>query len=186
MSGLTDFFSVGTILALLSIFIGITIFLMQERADSKINGIIKTQFRRQELEKKYFGTRLVTNLQLVRKGYLKLQQYLEDYLKDHSQANKNKVKNFSAFEITNLDGYLVPSLRADLSRLIQFIDDIELVDRLSSAFDDFSSHFKDCSVESAFGESDSYLMEKLASAQEQTRLIDSLLSKLAEEIPNAV
>ena len=77
---------------------------------------------------------------------------------------------------------LVPSLRVDLGHLIEFLDDIELVDRLSSAFDDFSSHFKDCSVDSAFEPSDSFLREKIASAQEQSKLIDSLLSKVAAEM----
>ena len=183
MSDLLSFVSVDTALALLSISIGVIIFLMQERADAKINRIIRTQFRRQELEKKYFGTRLISNLQLVKKNYLKLQQYLEDYLKDHSQANKNKVKNFCIFQSNHLDGYLVPALRVDLGQLIGIIDDIALVDRLSSGFDDLSSLFKDCSVDSAFEESDSSLMEKIAAAQEQSNRIDSLLSKLAVEIP---
>jgi hypothetical protein len=183
MVGLPDFLSVDTFLALLSILIGVTIFLMQRRADSKINDIISTQFRRQELEKKYFGTRLMSNLRLVRKSSLKLQQYLGEYLNDHSQANKGKVKNFCAFQITNLDDYLVPSLRSDLGRLIEFIDDIELVDRLTSGFDGFSSVFKDCSVDSAFEDSDLYLREKITSTQEQSDLIDSFLSKLDREIP---
>src|SRR5713101_4220446 len=98
MVDLTSFASVDSILALLSIAIGIMIFLMQQRADAKINGIIRTQFRRQELEKKYFGKRLTSNLELDKKNFIKLQQYLEDYLKDHSQTSKNRVKNFSVFQ----------------------------------------------------------------------------------------
>ena len=164
---MTDF-SLDTALAVLSIAIGVTIFLMQTRADSKINKIILTQFRRQELEKKYFGTRLMSNLELVKKSYLRLQQYLGDYLKDHSEARKEKVKNFCSFQTTHLDEYLVPSLRSDLGHLIEFIDDIELVDRLSSSFDDFPSVFKDCSVESAFEESESSLREKITSAEEKS------------------
>jgi hypothetical protein len=183
MVDLTGFISVDSTLALLSIAIGIMIFLMQRRADTKINSIITTQFRRQELEKKYFGTRLISNLELVKKNYLRLQQYLGDYLKDHSQASKNRVKNFCVFQSNHLDEYIVPSLRSDLGRLIEFIDDLELVDRLSSSFDDFSSLFKDCSIDSAFEESDSYLREKIALTQEQSKLIESLLSKLAQEIP---
>jgi hypothetical protein len=58
MVDLTSFYSVDAVLALLSIAIGVSIFLMQRRADAKINGIIETQFRRQELEKKYFGSLL--------------------------------------------------------------------------------------------------------------------------------
>ena len=58
MVDLTSFYSVDAVLALLSIAIGVSIFLMRRRADAKINGIIETQFRRQELEKKYFGSLL--------------------------------------------------------------------------------------------------------------------------------
>ena len=183
MVDLPGYISLDTVLALLSIVIGVGIFLMQTRADAKINGIIKTQFRRQELEKKYFGTRMMSNLELVKKSYTRLEQYLGEYLKDHSQASKNKVKNFCIFQDTHLDGYVVPSLRSDLGRLIQFNDDIELVDRLSSSFDDFSSLFKDCSVDSVFEESDSDLRQKIALAHAQSDRIDSLLSKLAAEIP---
>jgi hypothetical protein len=183
MPDLPGFITVDTVLALLSISIGVIIFLMQERADAKINRIIRTQFRRQELEKKYFGTRLISNLQLLKKNYLKLHQYLGDYLNDHSQTNKNKVKNFCIFQGNHLDGYVVPSMRVDLGRLIGIIDDIELVDQLSSSFDDFSSLFKDYSVDSAFEEPDSALRESITAAQGQSDLIDSLLSKLAAEVP---
>jgi hypothetical protein len=183
MFDLASFYSVDAVLALLSIAIGVLIFLMQQRADAKINGIIKTQFRRQELEKKYFGTRLITNLELVKKNYLKLQQYLGDYLTDRSQASRTKVKNFCIFHSKHLDEYVVPTLRGDLGRLIQFIDDIELVDQLSSAFDDFSSPFKDYSVDSTLDEPDSSLREKTAALQDRSKRIESLLSKLALEIP---
>jgi len=186
MVSLSEFISVDSVLAILSIAIGVTIFLMQRRADDKINGIIKTQFRRQELEKKYFGTRIISGLELVKKNYLKLEQYLGDYLKDHSQASKNKVKNFCIFQSNNLDEYIVPSLRSDLGRLIEFIDDLKLVDQLSSAFDDFSSLFKDCSVDSTFEEPDSSLREKLESAHEQYKLVETLLSRFAQEIPTTV
>src|SRR5271170_6485272 len=131
MVSLSDFLSVDSILAILSIAIGLSIFLMQRRADSKINRIIETQFSRQELEKKYFGTRLTTNLNLVRRNYVKLGQFLSDYLRDHSQNSKDKVKNFAAFNATNLDEYLVPAVRSDLGHLIEFIDDLKLVDDLS-------------------------------------------------------
>src|SRR5271166_766912 len=114
MFDLTSFESVDAVLALLSIAIGLSIFLMQRRADEKINGIIKRQFRRQELEKKYFGTRLVSNLELVHKNYLKLQQYLEEYLSGRSQASRSKVKNFCMFHSKHLDEYVVPTLRSDL------------------------------------------------------------------------
>jgi len=174
--------SLDTALALLSIAIGLIIFLMQTRADSKINRIILTQFRRQELEKKYFGTRLISNLDRVKKSYLQLQQYLGDYLQDHSETKREKVKNFCRFQTTHMDVYLVPSLRSDLAHLIEFIDDIDLVDRLSSSFDDISSLFKDCSIEGAFEESDSYLKEKIASAEEASKMIDSFRSKLSGEI----
>jgi hypothetical protein len=183
LSALPSFITLDTVLALLSISIGVVIFLMQERADSKINRIIRTQFRRQELEKKYFGTRLMSNLQLVKKNYQKLQLYLGDYLKDHSQISKNKVKNFCIFQSNNLDGYLVPSMRVDLEQLIGILDDIALVDRLSSTFDDLSSPFKDYAVDSTFEESDSSLRESIASAQQKSDAIDSLLSKLATEVP---
>jgi len=183
MLDLTSFESVDAVLALLSIAIGVLIFLMQRRADGKINGIIRTQFRRQELEKKYFGTRLLSNLELVDKNYLKLQQYLGDYLNDHSQASRNKVKKFCMFHSKHLDEYVVPTLRTDLGRLIEFIDDLELVDQLSSAFDDFSSPFKDCSVDSTLEEPDSSLRGKISSLQERSKLVQSLLSKLAREIP---
>src|SRR5271167_4767507 len=127
MVDLTSFYSVDAVLALLSIAIGVAIFLMQRRADAKINGIIETQFRRQELEKKYFGSRLVSNLELARKNYLKLQQFLEEYLRDRSQANRTRVKSFCMFHSKHLDEYVIPTLRSDLGRLIQFIDDLELV-----------------------------------------------------------
>ncbi|MDA4135398.1 MAG: hypothetical protein OK449_00180 [Thaumarchaeota archaeon] len=180
---MTGFVSLDTILAVLSIAIGLTIFLMQTRADAKINNIIKTQFRRQELEKKYFGTRLITNLELVKKNYLKLQQFLGEYLTDRSPASKTRVKNFSVFHSKHLDEYVVPTLRSDLGRLIQFIDDLELVDQLSSAFDDLSSIFKDCSVDSTLDEPDSSLREKISVLQERSKQLESLLSKLAREIP---
>jgi len=181
---LASLYSVDAVLALLSIAIGVLIFLMQRRADAKINGIIRTQFRRQELEKKYFGTRMLTNLELVKKNYLKLQQYLGDYLTDRSQASRTKVKNFCLFHSKHLDGYVVPTLRSDLGRLIQFIDDLELVDQLSSAFDDLSSLFKDCSVDSTLDETDAVLREKISASEEQSKRIESLLSKLAREIPS--
>ena len=98
MIGTSDFLSVDAILSMVGIVIGLTIFLMQRKADSKINRIIETQFRRQELEKKYFGSRLLSNLQLVKKNHVKLAQYLTEYLKDRSQVNKNKIKNFSNFQ----------------------------------------------------------------------------------------
>jgi len=183
MLDLTSFESVDALLALLSIAIGALIFLMQRRADRKINGIIETQFRRQELEKKYFGTRLLSNLELVNKNYLKLQQYLGDYLNDHTLASRNKVKNFCIFHSKHLDEYVVPTLRSDLGRLIQFIDDLELVDQLTSAFDDIATPFKDCSVDSTFGESDSSLRDKISSLQERSKRVESLTSKLAREIP---
>ncbi len=183
MFGLTSFESVDSVLALLSIAIGVSIFLMQQRADEKINGIIKRQFRRQELEKKYFGTRLISNLELVRKNYLKLRQFLGDYLNDHSQASRQKVKSFCTFHSKHLDEYVVPTLRSDLGRLIEFIDDLELVDQLSSAFDDLSSPFKDCSVDSALDEPDSSLRGKMSSLQERSERIESLLSKLGREVP---
>jgi hypothetical protein len=183
MVDLSSFTSVDTVLALLSIGIGIGIFLMQQRADSKINGIIRTQFRRQELEKKFFGTRLRSNLQLVKKNYTRLEQYLEDYLKDHSQVNMNKVKNYCIFQSNHMDEYVVPSLRSDLGRLIEFIDDSELVEKLSTNLDDFSTLFKDCSVESTLQESDSFLKEKMVLAHTQSTMIESLLSKLDMEIP---
>ena len=151
MIGTSDFLSVDAILSMVGIVIGLTIFLMQRKADSKINRIIETQFRRQELEKKYFGSRLLSNLQLVKKNHVKLAQYLTEYLKDRSQVNKNKIKNFSNFQSANLDGYVVPLLRSDLGRLIEFIDDLDLVDALSVAFDDFSSLFKDFSFRRAGG-----------------------------------
>jgi hypothetical protein len=45
MPALPSFISLDTVMALLSISIGVVIFLMQERADSKITRIIRTQFR---------------------------------------------------------------------------------------------------------------------------------------------
>jgi hypothetical protein len=182
MAGLNDFISIDTVLAILSIAIGIIIFLMQARADSKINGIIERQFTRQELEKKYFGRRMISNLELVKKSSLRLEQYLGDYLRDRSQVSKNKAKNFCVFQTTHLDGYVVPSLRDDLARLISLVDDIELVDLLSSSFDDLSSLFKDCSVDSAFEEPDTSIREKIVSSQRESLLIDSLVSKLTAEI----
>jgi len=184
MFDLASLYSVDAVLALLSIAIGVLIFLMQRRADDKINGIIRTQFRRQELEKKYFGTRLMTNLELVKKNYLKLQQFLEDYLTDRSQTKRGKVKSFCMFHGKHLDEYVVPTLRGDLGRLIQFIDDLELVDQLSSAFDDLSSVFKDCSVDSTLDEPDSSLRERISALQGRSKQIESLLSRLAREVPS--
>lgn len=181
-----DFVSVDAILSLLGIVIGITIFLMQRRADSKINGIIETQFRRQELEKKYFGARLVNNLGLIGKNYGKLEQYLSDYLKDHSQSSMNKAKSFASFQSTNLDEYVVPAMRGDLGRLIEFIDDLELVDQLSSAFDDLSSLYKDCCVDSTFEESESEIRGKIESAKAKSEMIYSLLSRFEEEVPKTI
>jgi hypothetical protein len=43
-----DFITVDNAMAVLSIAIGVIIFLMQTRADSEIDNIIKKQFRRQE------------------------------------------------------------------------------------------------------------------------------------------
>jgi hypothetical protein len=186
MAGLSDLLSVASVLAILSIVIGLSIFLMQRRADSKINRIIETQFRRQELEKKYFGTRLMTNLNLVRRNYVKLGQFLSDYLRDHSQNSKNKVRNFAAFNATNLDEYLAPAMRSDLGRLIEFIDDLKLVDELSSAFDDFASLFKDCCVDSAFEGPDSSVAEKVRAAEDWTKLVDSLLSRFGQEVSKTV
>ena len=186
MVSLADFATVDALLAILGIVIGLAIFLMQKRAGDRINGIIKTQFRRQELEKKYFGTRIMSNLELVKKNYAKLEQYLGDYLKDPSLASRNKVKNFSSFQSNNLDEYIVPSLRSDLGRLIEFIDDLKLVDELTAAFDDLSSVFKDCSVDSTFEDSESLVKEAMESARRQFELVRSLLSRFAEEIPTAV
>lgn len=173
-------------LAIVGIIFSVTIFLMQRRADAKISSIIKTQFRRQELQKKYFGTRIMSNLELVMRNYLKLEQYLGAYLKDHSPTSKNKAKNFSVFQSTNLDEYTVPTLRDDLERLIEFIDDLNLVDQLSLAFDDFSSLYKNCSIESTYQESDSSLRGKIESAQKQSKLIESMLLKLAQEFRTSV
>ena len=173
-------------LAIVSLILSVIIFLMQRRADAKISSIIKTQFRRQELQKKYFGTRIMSNLELVMRNYLKLEQYLGAYLKDHSPTSKNKAKNFSIFQSTNLDEYTVPTLRDDLERLIEFIDDLNLVDQLSLAFDDFSSLYKNCSIESTYQESDSSLRGKIESAQKQSKLIESMLLKLAQEFRTSV
>jgi hypothetical protein len=177
---------VDAILSIVGIVIGLTIFLMQRRADSKINRIIETQFRHQELEKKYFGTRLLNNLQLVKKNHLKLAQYLTEYLKDRSQPSKAKIKNFSSFQSTNLDGYVVPSLRSDLGRLIEFIDDLNLVDDLSVAFDDFPSLFKDFSFDGALEGSDSALSQKIDAANRRSEQIESLISRFSKEIPKIV
>jgi hypothetical protein len=182
----SDFLSVDAILSMVGIAIGVTIFLMQRRADSKINGMIETQFRHQELEKKYFGTRLLNNLQLVKKNHGKLAQYLADYLKDRSQASKNKIKNFSSFQSANLDGYVVPSLRSDLGRLIEFIDDLNLVDDLSVAFDDFPSLFKDFSFDSAMDGADSSISEKIEAANRRSEEVGSLISRFSKEIPKTV
>lgn len=173
-------------LTIVSFIFSVTIFLMQRRADAKISSIIKTQFRRQELQKKYFGTRIMSNLELVMRNYLKLEQYLGAYVKDHSPTSKNKAKNFSVFQSTNLDEYTVPTLRDDLERLIEFIDDLNLVDQLSLAFDDFSSLYKICSIESTYQESDSSLRGKIESAQKQSKLIESMLLKFAQEFPTSV
>lgn len=173
-------------LAIVSFIFSVIIFLMQRRADGKISSIIKTQFRRQELQKKYFGTRIMSNLELVMRNYLKLEQYLGAYVKDHSPTSMNKAKNFSVFQSTNLDEYTVPTLRDDLERLIEFIDDLNLVDQLSLAFDDFSSLYKNCSIESTYQESDSSLRGKIESAQKQSKLIESMLLKLAQEFRTSV
>ena len=189
MLNLADFVSgdaAAEYLAIVGIIFSVTIFLMQRRADAKISSIIKTQFRRQELQKKYFGTRIMSNLELVMRNYLKLEQYLGAYLKDHSPTSKNKAKNFSIFQSTNLDEYTVPTLRDDLERLIEFIDDLNLVDQLSLAFDDFSSLYKNCSIESTYQESDSSLRGKIESAQKQSKLIESMLLKLAQEFRTSV
>ncbi len=184
--GASDFLSVDALLSIVGIVIGLTIFLMQRRADSKINRIIETQFRRQELEKKYFGTRLLNNLQLVKKNHAKLAQYLTEYLKDRSQANRNRIKNFSSFQDTNLDDYIVPSLRSDLGRLIEFIDDLNLVDDLSVAFDDFPSLFKDFSFDSALEGTNSTLSEKIDAANKRSEQVDSLMTRFSKEIPRNV
>ena len=170
-------------LSLLGIMIGLTIFLMQRRADTKINGIIETQFRRQQLEKNYFGTRLLHNLELIKKNYAKLAQYLSDCVKEHSPTSKKKLKNFSNFQATNLDEYIVPAMREDLGHLIEFIDDLKLVDQLSSAFDDLSSIYKDLSLESALEVPEAELMAKVEAAQAKQKMVEDLISWLGDEIP---
>jgi len=77
-------------------------------------------------------------------------------------------------------------MRSDLGRLIEFIDDLKLVDELSSAFDDFSSLFKNCCVDSAFKELDSAVAEKVKATEEWTKRVDSLLSRFAQEIQKTV
>jgi hypothetical protein len=174
---------VDAILSLLGIVIGLTIFFMQRRADTKINGIIETQFRRQQLEKNYFGTRLMRNLELIRKNYGKLAKFLSDYLRERSSDGKSKVRSFCDFQATNLDEYVVPAMRGDLGHLIEFIDDLELVDQLSSAFDGFSSIYKDLSLDSAFQAPDTELSGRLEEAQERSKKVELILSRLGQEIP---
>ena len=94
--------------------------------------------------------------------------------------------NFSNFQSTNLDEYVVPAMRSDLGRLIEFIDDLDLVDHLSAAFDDLSSIYKDCCVESTFEEAESVIREKIESANQRSRTIDSLLTRFSEEVPKTI
>lgn len=182
----SDFASVDAILGIFGIIIGLTIFLMQRKADSKINRIIETQFKRQELEKKYFGTRVVSNLQLVKRNHLKLAQLLSDHLKDHTLASRVKIRNFSTFQSTNVEEYIVPALRGDLGRLVEFIEDPSLVDQLSAAFDDFSSLFRDCSLESVLEGPEPALEEIAASARRRADEVESLLSRFTTEIQKTV
>jgi hypothetical protein len=182
MAGLSDTISLDTIIAIMGIVVGITIFVMQERTNRKVNAIIKTQFQRKEREKKYFGGRLMANLELVKKSHTKLVLYLKEYLSDRSTVNKNRVKNFSQFQITHLDEFVVPSMRADLGRLIEFVDDPELVEQLSAAFDDVSSIFKDCSLDSTFDKPDGAEGDLITLASERLNTIDSLLAKFSKEV----
>ena len=183
MVSVSDFLSVDAMLSLLGIAIGVSIFLMQRNADTKINRIIETQFRRQQLEKNYFGTRLMRSLELIGKNYGKLARFLSDYLKERSSDGKNKVKSFCDFQAINLEEYVVPAMRGDLGHLIEFIDDLELVDQLSSAFDGFSSIYKDLSLDSAFQAPDAELRERLEEAQESSKKVEVLVTRLGQEIP---
>ena len=77
-------------------------------------------------------------------------------------------------------------LRSDLGRLIEFIDDLDLVDALSVAFDDFSSLFKDFSLDSALEGADSYVSDKIEAANKRAEQIESLISRFSKEIPKGV